>query len=439
MGCETIPDLLARLGVQGTEEQRREVSQQFGGHALALILLGSYLHEVFDGDVSRAGEVSLLEEDAEQGGHARRVLRSYERWLNGDTIADQDDVAHARREEIQRHGKPMLAVLRLLGLFDRPADAGCVAALRAEPAIEGLTDTLVGLSDRQWSRLITRLRKLSLVAEAESEDRHSLDAHPLVREHFATQLQDRFANTAREAHRRLYEHLKQSAPERPDTLQDMLPLYHAVAHGCQAGLEREALHQVYMDRIQRGDEYFSTKQLGAIGAELSALSSFFELPWSKLLGNLPEDDQSEVLGEAAFNLRSMGRLAESKQLYHRDLEICIASESWRNAAAQALSLSELYLILGDISTSVRAAEQSVGLADRSDDTHHRILGRATMAAALHRSARGGESLAAFREAEVMQIEMQPQYPLLYSQRGFLYCDLLLDTGQLAVILKNDTF
>mgnify|MGYP005738945157 CR=1 FL=1 len=38
-----------------------------------------------------------------------------------------------------------------------------------------------------------------------------------------------------EAHRRLYEHLKQSAPQRPDNLNDMMPLYHAVAHGCKAG------------------------------------------------------------------------------------------------------------------------------------------------------------------------------------------------------------
>ena len=111
-----------------------------------------------------------------------------------------------------------------------------VAALRSEPAIAGLTDTLVGLSDRQWARLIARLRKLALVAAADSVDRQSLDAHPLVREHFAAQLTERFSEATREAHRRLYDHLTQSAPEQPDTLQDMLPLYHAVVHGCQAGL-----------------------------------------------------------------------------------------------------------------------------------------------------------------------------------------------------------
>ena len=71
-----------------------------------------------------------------------------------------------------------------------------------------------------------------------------LDAHPLVREHFEKRLkgeggrmnesEDSSFNlppsSFQSAHRRLYEHLKQSAPELPDNLNDMMPLYHAVAH-----------------------------------------------------------------------------------------------------------------------------------------------------------------------------------------------------------------
>ena len=39
------------------------------------------------------------------------------------------------------------------------------------------------------------------------------------------------------------------------------------------------------------------------------------------------------------------------------------------------------------------------------------------------------ALAAFREAEAIQKERQPQYPLLYSLRGYHYCDLLLDLSR----------
>ena len=42
---------LAHLGVNGSEEERRAASEEYGGHALALTLLGSYLKTVYDGDV----------------------------------------------------------------------------------------------------------------------------------------------------------------------------------------------------------------------------------------------------------------------------------------------------------------------------------------------------------------------------------------------------
>ena len=44
----------------------------------------------------------------------------------------------------------LLAILHCVGLFDRPASADCLKALRTKPAIRGLTDGLVGLSDEQW-------------------------------------------------------------------------------------------------------------------------------------------------------------------------------------------------------------------------------------------------------------------------------------------------
>ena len=56
----------------------------------------------------------------------------------------------------------------------------------------------------------------------------------------------------------------------------MEPLFLAVICGCNAGLFHEALHEVYIPRIQRGDAYFAAKVLGARGALLSVLAHFFE-------------------------------------------------------------------------------------------------------------------------------------------------------------------
>ena len=71
------------------------------------------------------------------------------------------------------------------------------------------------------------------------------------------------------------------------------------------------------------------------------------------------------------------------------------------------------------------AEQSVAFADRSGDAFQRMGKRTTLADALHQAGRREEAVERFREAEAMQAERQPEYPLLYSLRGFRYCDLLL--------------
>ena len=51
--------------------------------------------------------------------------------------------------------------------------------------------------------------------------------------------------------------------------------------------------------------------------------------------------------------------------------------------------------------------------------------------ALHQAGRRAEAETRFREAEQMQAERQPDYPLLYSLQGFQYCDLLLATSERA--------
>ena len=54
---------------------------------------------------------------------------------------------------------------------------------------------------------------------------------------------------------------------------------------------------------------------------------------------------------------------------------------------------------------------------------HKFAG--ALADVLHQAGRRAEAETRFREAEQMQAECQPAYPLLYSTGGFQYCDLLL--------------
>ena len=245
-----------------------------------------------------------------------------------------------------------------------------------------------------------------------------------------------YASAWQTAHRRLYEHLCATTKDKPHaTLEDLQPLYQAIAHGCHAGLQQEARHEVYAARILRGKEYYSAKKLGAFGSELGAVACFFETPWSRVSPALTKGDQAWLLNEAATRLRALGRLTEALEPMRAGLEMYLKQEHWEFGSRLAGNLSELELTLGDVAGAVRDAELSMTYADRSGDAFLRMAFRTTLADVLHQagsglgfpsgSAFGSRSLELFREAEQMQAESQPEHPLLYSLWGFRYCDLLM--------------
>ncbi len=156
--------LLDLLGVQGTLKERRETSSLYRGHALALSLLGAYLAKACKGEIRQLPEIDVDEAGAAQGGHAWRVIAAYERWL----------------------GEREVSVLRLLGLFDRPAEPEALAVLRAGPVVANLNDGLVDLDDRAWNVALSNLRDCGLLAKEDGTDK---DAHPLVRAYFGHELE----------------------------------------------------------------------------------------------------------------------------------------------------------------------------------------------------------------------------------------------------------
>ncbi|HVF61645.1 MAG TPA: hypothetical protein VNJ70_17705 [Thermoanaerobaculia bacterium] len=404
-------ELLRRLGVNGSEKELQAASEERHGHGLALTLLGTYLREVLEGDVRRRLEAAVLDAAIEGGEHAENVMTSYERWFGPG---------------------PEIKVLHLLGLFDRLAEPKALATLRAEPEISELTEGIGAGKERAWSLALARLRQARLVTAAENGDTRdagALDAHPLVREHFGARLRESAPEAWRAGNERLYEHYRRVAPERPGTLEEMLRLYAAVVHGCRAGRIQEAFDEVYWRRIRQGNEALNIKKLGAFGAELTALTAFFDRPWDRPSAQLSAAKQAWLLNAAGFVLRALGRLPEAVQPMRAGLDALIVKEDWKEAAASASNLSELTLTLGDVAGAVAAGEESVELADRSGNMSQRTITRTALADALHQAGRWEESATAFREAEAIQVKMQPVYPRLYSVQGYQYCDLLLGRAE----------
>lgn len=209
------------------------------------------------------------------------------------------------------------------------------------------------MSPAEWRAALARLRRAKLLAEEDPHQPGQVDAHPLVREYFGEQLRHELIGARREGNRRLYDHYRALAPERPESIRAMEPLFLAVTCACQAGLLRDALHQVYLPRIQRGQTSFAAKTLGARGALLSALAHFFEPGrWGSVTQtavegqNLPEEDQLFILLQTTMYLTATrgfaapearvcsGRVESLCHSLHRPLPLYAASMSqWRYSLA----------------------------------------------------------------------------------------------------------
>ncbi len=365
LSVEAGVELLKTLGVKGADKELREAVKDFGGHALALNLLGTYLATVHEGEIRKRDLVPHLTDEEEQGGHAKRVMKSYEIWLKGT---------------------PELDILYLMGLFDRPAPGGAIKVLRAKPAIKGLTDKLQGLSEANWKFAVKHLRDLRLLGQRDENDPEKLDCHPLVREHFGEKLQKNEPDAWKEAHSRLYNYYKNlPKKEFPDTLEEMEPLFAAVAHGCQVGKHQETYNEIFFERIKRENEYYVVHKLGAFGSFLATLSNFFEEAWKKPFSDFKEETKAIIFNQAGFGLRALGRLREAAQPLQAGMENSIDQEDWKGAAQDAGNLSELNLTLGNVKDAVDYARQSVEYADRSGDGIQKHAQRENLGNSLHQS------------------------------------------------------
>jgi serine/threonine protein kinase/tetratricopeptide (TPR) repeat protein len=348
--------LLRALGVKGDEAELRSASDEFSGHCLALTLLGSYLTDAYNGDIRSRNEVSgHLADDVRQGAHARKVMKSYQTWFGEG---------------------PELSVLRILGLFDRPAEEKAIAALLKPPAIPGLTESLTNLSPTVWRTILARLRRARLLAEEDPHNPGYADTHPLVREYYGEQLRGQRSEAWKECNKRLFNYYRTLAPQLPDSFAEMEPLFLAVICGCHAGLFREALHEVYMPRIQRGNAHFAANVLGATGPLLSALVHFFEHGrWGSLIETaiegqlLTEEDQLFILMQAGLYLtatRGMGA-PETGICYQRAEPLCHSVNRPRLLFMQLLGQLRYTLHSDKLSAAMQIAERVHTLAKEQND------------------------------------------------------------------------
>ncbi len=402
-------------------------SREVDGHALTLNLLGRFLARAHSSDIRRRDLVKFEEADrAIQGGTTFKLLAAFESWF-------------ANEGEIEARS---LTIMRLLGLFDHPADAGCMTELRKPPIIAGLTDPLFtpkrdsnsgqiteqSLSDKAWNDVTHFLSNFGLIViHADSkESALSLDCHPLIREHFALRVRNCNPEGWRSGHQRLYEYLRQATIDEPKpALDDLIPLYRAIKHACNAGRHEEARLQVFWHRILRMEEHYSWRQLGAWSEDLSAIATFFERPWSKPVRSLPIYSKALVLGQCGSCLLNLGRLQDALAPMQEGAGLMYDLENWEQASIGTGNLCELQLAIGDLEEARRLSEMAVSFA-KSSRNPEQCINRLAAAGLYHtESGRSREAEDYYQKAELAMAGIGMNPPWLLGIPGFGYCDMRL--------------
>jgi tetratricopeptide (TPR) repeat protein len=356
LSSEAGAQLLKALGVTGPESELRNASAEFNGHSLALTLMGSYLADAYDGNIRRRSEVAArLAHDVRQGAQDRKVMESYQAWLGEG---------------------PELALLRMLGLFDRPADEQALRVLLKPPAIRGLTESLTELDPTAWRTILAKLRRAKLLAGEDPYDPGGLDTHPLVREYFGDQLRIQQTEAWKESNRRLFEYYRTLAPQLPNSFREMEPRFLAVISGCQAGLFREALHEVYNARIQRGTACYAAKVLGATVPLLSVLVHFFESErWGSFVEtavggqSLTAEDQLLILMQAGSYLTATRGLGapEARLCYVRAEPLCQSLNQPRLLYVALIGQWRYSLMTDKLTATMEIAKRVYSLAQLEND------------------------------------------------------------------------
>ena len=155
----------------------------------------------------------------------------------------------------------------------------------------------------------------------------------------------------------------------------MEPLFLAVICGCNAGFFREALHEVYIPRIQRGDSSFAAKVLGARGALLAVLSHFFDRGrWGSLAPAIVEgrklssEDQVYLLAQAARYLTATKDWSSEARTCCERIESLCQSLSRPRSLYVALAGKWLYALAAEpLPAAMKIARRIYSLAEEQGD------------------------------------------------------------------------
>ena len=397
----SVPDAMAMLrqrGVEGKDDDLKQVIEKYKGHALSLTSVAGYLNRYHDGDINHAPDIEFVSSDKERFNDVNKLLHRY----------------------AEKMSEAELAFLNIFSLFRKEVTENEFAGVFRHK-IEGVdfNGELVKMSDLDFRDLVDGLVDWRLISY--DETKKSYTTHPLIKAY----LEKAFYDEDKElCHKRIYQYFGEHAPQLPETLEEMQPLFEQVYHGCGAGLYDEVYDQIYGRRIYRKGEFYITQNLGAWETNLSLLRAFFP---ERQLSQMPlvrrKKDQCWLLNSAGLSLLSTGRPKEAEDHLSTAIALYVEEKQIGNASVGCQNLAELLFRTGDIKKGIESAKRALAMAVKANRDDYVVFSMAYLAHMLHLSGKNIEAGKSFVQADELLRKIGGAR--LYGIWGAFFADFLI--------------
>jgi len=378
----SIPDALLMLkkrDINGSDDDMTEVINRYKGHALSLTSVAGYLNRYYDGDIKQAPQVQFVLNDKKRFEDVNKLLSRY-----AEKMSDAERV-----------------FLNIFSLFRQEITERDFAEVFRK-RIEDVNDAIVKMGELDFRDLISGLVDWRLISCDETKKLYT--THPLIKSYFESDFRQ---DNRMLCHKRMYQYFGEHAPQQPETLQEMQPLFEQVYHGCAAGLYDEVFDDVYKEKINRGNEFFITDKLGAWETDLSLIKTFFpEGDLSQMPLVSKRDWQSWLPNEAGLSLKNIGRPKEAEEPFLTGIKMMIEDEDWKNASVGYQNLADLQFRTGEIESGLESAQKALDLAEKAKDDFNIWVSKGYLGRILYLLGKSEEAEKSFKEADEICIKVE---------------------------------
>jgi tetratricopeptide (TPR) repeat protein len=290
-------------------------------------------------------------------------------------------------------------------------------------------DELATMSELDFRDMINGLVDWRLISYDETKGSYA--THPLIKGYFESAFEEKIKKLC---HKRIYQYFGEYAPEQPETLEEMQPLFEQVYHGCAAGFYDEVCEDVYWEKIYRKEEFFIYHKLGAWEINLSLVRTFFpggDLSQMPLVSK--KIDQSWLLNDAGLALMSIGRPKEAEKPLKAAIDLYIEANQIAYVSNVYQNLAGLQFRTGEFEPGLESAKKALDTAEKARSDFSIIHSKAYLAWILHLLGRGEEADNWFRQADELQIKIDGDQ--LYGLAGVRFADFLISMKRIDEALE----